>query len=455
MRLLFAAILLGFVASTAAPAAGNDGRRSIKLSPGETRVIDVADAAQVNVSRRGIIHLRFLGDHRWEINALRTGVVMVEVTPATPPTERAAIDTSFMVEVLPRDAARPTRDQIRSAAETTGQFCGLSGIECIEPDIHTGVATDHRIWLAARESCLNRSSCRFHTRLSDAARSTWQKEITEQIAKHFQLLSSSNDLPIIVGSCSPSELAQTRALANHLTGGAESRGEILLHCGPLPEDHRQATPKRIKAWIIVVQRGTTQTSGNDAILSGAASLASTRPGIVSSASFSARLASMLSTHAGRTLGSPVVTLARGRETTAATGGEFRVMYNTDQGEGRDREGWKSWGISFAATLIGDSVDAQNVAYRLELRSRGSATDVDSLATANLTGETVITRDHVTLAGTIDLDATTESTRSPGILASIPIIGPLVQLQSSETSATRLELWIGPETASGPEAAKSE
>jgi hypothetical protein len=401
-------ILLMVWTVMAAHASASNLAKSLDLEVGDIKEIDLENALDVTLSRKGIIHAIHIGQGKWQILALKSGAVLLESS-----------SHSLLITVSTK--------RTRLKNEQPSSLCEIPGISCISWPLVKGDLDDHRLWRAAYAACREDDSCIFAVQLSDVARIQRQSWVRSIIGERWTVETLVDGRIIVSGPCH----AEARSFLRQAFTEDLNLG-LLSHRCPAPEigPHWQ-----LKAWLILKSKLVGDRQGIDVKPLAEASLQSNLHLNVTPEIFRLQLQTMSEKREGQTLAAPTITISNGQDSLTQNGGEFRTDRRGSNGE--LESAWHQHGLRLQVKA--DALGQEDVllSYHATIKSRSDL--AHELSLAEFKNALVIKPGHVTFAGSVNLD--TDLSMEDQRFSEIPIIGPLLRRSGRMDNSQKVELWL--------------
>lgn len=391
------------------------------MTAGESRLLEIPESTgDIWVSRKGILDLSNAGERRWQVTALRAGVVLIKTQTGHTQEHR----------LLVRVQAQPNGSG-RHWPEWLGRLCRGDKVRCsADPCIIGGEVADPRTFRRIFDEIHSRHDCRFEVGLHQDSRDAWASQLTRQIDDPtVRVLFTSTGRPTLEVLC------DDRGRKNAQEDWIDAVTDGLLETGFAVTRCRQD----IETWSLSTQFVALERDQGDQH-----GLKVTVPGPVDIASPTTSLASpkgelMLEHHGrrGKIVAEPVLSLTSHTPAHVVAGRQYRDRY-LGSGKDGDRESWRQTGIDLTVQVLGRSAESVLLDYSVNVSGRIH----DGVhQTQTLQARSVLHPGRLTLVGTIDLLGSGLETRGLGWLSRIPIAGPLLTMQDSHETFTKLLVWF--------------
>ena len=431
---LWGAALVALAAETAGAA-----EPTIHLFPGGATELALPHDATLNVSRRGVVDLHLLGDDRWRVTALHSGVVLIEArAPDAEPHEAVR----YLIDVAPAAEERK-RERGRNVA-LPEWLCAPDLIRC---DSATGIVSGTAPswgWLVqAADACQPAHGCLLQAGLDEAARASWKAALAAFAAPEKISVSAEGFVQFGRPCAEGDGPAPERA---PFPEGLVPKSRLAERCLPAFADPGYELSARIFLVDEADARNLGFDSNVDATLAAGLHVAPT-----ATAAALSRLEALASQHRATVVGEPRLRLLPGRDVTLRAGGEFQVAEFRDEHRGAATNdthervpaaaSWKQTGLEMtvrAGVLQGEAAHLDfDAALRLRARTAGDP----MLTVGSVHSSFDLPLGVPQLAATLDLATDADGGTETPIFARMPLIGPLFQTSAREHARHRLVVWL--------------
>ena len=382
---------------------------SLALAVGDIKEINLEDAVDVSLSRKGIVHAIHIGQGQWQILALRSGAVLLESS-----------SRSLLIHVV-------SRNKTGSKVRQPSSLCEIPGISCVAWPLVKGDVDDQNLWRAANTACREEDMCIFAAHLSDLAKRQRQAWVRAILGDRWTVEILSDGRTIVSGPCH----SDARSLLRQAFGEDMSLGLVVHRC-PSPA----AGPHwKLQAWLILKSKSEGDQRGIDVKPVAGGTLQNNLHINVTPDVFRLQLQSMSESREGQTLAAPTITVSNGQESITQNGGEFRTDVRDSSGD--EVTSWHQHGLKIQATAEALGLEEVLLSFHVNIKSRGD--QAHELSLAEFKNALVIKPGHVTFAGSVNLttDLFTEDQR----FNAVPIIGPLLRRKGRMDNSQKVELWF--------------
>lgn len=398
---------------------------------GEDTEWTFAVGSDLTVSRRGVIDLYHLGDGRWQITALRSGVVVVEANLRSNNSHQLVRRT--VIEVSPR----PDRDGDRSIPSSVQAvptwICASPHISCDESSgVVAGTTSDFRWFRRARAACRTARTCSFQVTLHPKALLIWRQQLAAALGEGFELLELPEQRFVASTFCGRGHRHDREALADALTDGALHNGDLVLNC----QEGDSTSRYQLAARIFLVEESAASQLG----FSDDTQLTLQAPNARATASVMAQLRALARERRAEIVGEPLVHLVANDTVRIMSGGEFQVAdYNGDDNS-QPRASWKQHGLQMNFTVTPLNATTARLAYELTLSAKASGSN-SALNVNALTSSVDLKLAEPQVVALLNLKSEGQSSDKTLHLSNLPILGPLFRLVAEESSRSRLVAWL--------------
>ena len=97
----------------------------IQMHPGETRTIQIGGGESLQVSRRGHLDMQYQGDGKWQLTAMRSGLVMIS------PGDTNSDDFRILIEILADEKNKANQSKSKETKARQSQLILLVNVELL------------------------------------------------------------------------------------------------------------------------------------------------------------------------------------------------------------------------------------------------------------------------------------------------------------------------------------
>lgn len=382
-----------------------------ELSVGDHREMAVRAGIKLEVSRKGIVDLAVVSDEKIQITALRGGYVWIKGVD-----ENGKLTQGWSIHVS-EDVSRG-RDEVPPP-----WACNSGGVQCdVANQRVSGIARSLEVFRELRESSKNLGWL-FEVKLDAAAAEAYRGHLQSVVGPRLVVKSDGSKFTV-EGNCDSKSEGSSGTLRQRL--GAELGNDLVeLKCS-----ERERDQFRLRAKLRLVEDNLASRSGIS-------------PPSEWKFSDSAKedikgLNDVRQTSNDQIVGQPTLRLVTGVKTTATSGGEIFIPANDDRSE---KAGiWRETGLKLQITLQEIRGQMAWLDYTVSLRQ--PADNVSSPMSLHAVEGTIpLQLAMAKLVAVIDFQSNSGGVRGSHLLSMVPIIGPLLRIDSSAKAKSLLQVWF--------------
>lgn len=410
--------------------------RSVRMLPGQVRSVSFPQESSLHVSRRGIIDVAHVGQGRWHLTALRSGIVMI--TADTVQSAGGGDAARLLVEVIAADSVEAGKAAVpESNLIMPPWLCKEPGIRCqSDAGIISGETKSVDWFRRAQTFCRLRSDCRLSVTLDVDTLANWERETAAILGPRYAVSTLGKNLLSVMSYCgdtSSRHSAETEVDA--VTQGGLSEGVIIFRCLEDRNDH----PYQLQIRMFSIQEAEARVLGLDTKINADAAV----PHGISEIELLSKFESMAKDRRVETIAEPVVRIVGNQPIELSTGSEHQVLTSKPPESKATRASsptlWKQLGLKVKVGLTELSRERVRIRYDLSYRDRsGRELDVNM---SEIQSEVICKLGTPTIASILDLRGKGGDKAYVPIFAQIPLIGPLFNRNSYESLKTRMVLWF--------------
>jgi hypothetical protein len=382
----------------------------LQITTGDIQEINLPEAIDVSLSRKGVIHAIHLGDGKWQLLALKQGTVLLETS-----------SRSVLIEVTSR------RKQLKGPPILQSPVCAIPEILCHEWPLVRGEMSDHHRWKAVFATCRDHEPCIFAVQLNDLAKIQREAWIKESLGDRWTLEMRSDGRGFITGPCH----AEAKSRLQKVFQEDMSLG-LIQHVCSSPES---GPNWQLKAWLIMKFNSRAQQHGLHTTSIARGNVNSNLQAVISPELFQMQLHALNEKREGQTLAAPTIAISNGQESMIQNGGEFRTEGRGSNGE--IESSWHQHGLKLIvkAEALGEEDVLLN--FHASIKSRSDL--AHELSLAEFKNALVTKSGQVMFAGSVNLH--TEQSLVHDLFNRVPIMGPLFRRSGKTGNNQDVELWL--------------
>ncbi len=417
--LLFSVVSL---LSRASEEVQKNGVESVQLEVGQTLSRHFPGAKTLQLSRKGLLDLVFLGEQKWQLTALKPGFLILTVLQS-----QEAVSARLHIEIL----AKP-----KSKAEVQTQWLSLCEGAHLHCEAQTGLIsgrTDsflHHWNLQAL--CREEKTCLYGGHLSEKGLQMWKTFLATELHSPFSYeIMPSGSLQFAFDCISQQEWQQKKSMVQLWM---EQQFPFLPPPLVLCRTWQSHVYYRLTFKALLMEKAAAKELGFDNKIQ--AQLFPLTP------TYETRFHNLVHDRKVQIVAEPMIRLNGGIMARAQSGGEFPVLVRKTRGEGQDiiEPTWKEHGIKLEVIALPVSKDRAILRYDFSLKNPTSEGD-RHMQIQRLTSELDIKIGVPFIVGQIDFASDGSRNQSLSLLRSIPIMGPFFKLDFFDKAQTNLYLWV--------------
>lgn len=395
---------------------------SLQLEVGQTLSRHFTGAKTLQLSRKGLLDLVFLGEQKWQLTALKPGFVILTVLQS-----QETVGARLHIEIVPKPKSKTeTQTQWLSLCEGARLTCGG------ETGVISGSTDSFLHHWNLQAICREEKTCLYGGHLSEKGLQGWKTYVAQELQAPFSYeISPSGSLQFTFDCLSQQEWQQKKSMVQHLL---EQQFPFLPPPLVLCRSWDSHLYYRLTFKALLMEKATAKELGFENKIKARV--------FPLTATYETRFHDFIHDRKVQVLAEPMIRLNAGITARAQSGGEFPILVRKTQSEGQDivEPTWKEHGIKLEVTALPFSQNRAILRYDFSLKNPTSE-GANHMQTQRLTSELDVKIGVPFIAGQIDFASDGTRNQSVSLLRSIPIIGPFFKMDFFDKAQTHLYLWL--------------
>ena len=397
--------------------------KQITLFVGQPKTIELNTLEDINLSRRGLINLSFLGNKKWRLTGLKPGFVILSYMTLTSEYEKQLFIT------IKKESSK--KEQI-----FPDWLCLHDGVLCLHEE-HTlkGKVNDPQLFYAAKKICQKLNTCLFKLNLTTQGINALTSKIESSFPPFYQLRVNQRGLIQINITCRSDVTENNKRLK--LLKQASKQMHLDEHVIIICNNLSQPKVFKLRVKVFLMETAAAKKIGFDSLLS--YQLSAKHP--LQNVNFSSQFTPNISQHRLEIIGEPILMMMDGTPAHIQSGGELPFIQSKQSKSQHFKtlHAWKKYGLDLKLTLYERPSDKAWLDYQLTLKTPSKNTAKQRLHSQRLQSMIELIKDKATIAGAVHYLSRINKETSLPFLNKLPIIAPLSRMFLTEK--TKMSLFL--------------
>ena len=400
----------------------SNGIESLQVEVGQTQLRHFPGAKTIQLSRKGLLDLVFLGEQRWQFTALKPGFLILTVLQ-----EQELVSIRLHIEIVQKP---------KSKGEVQSQWLSLCEGAHLQCEAKTGIVggnTDSFLHHWNLQSlCREEKVCLYGGHLSEKGLQAWKLFVARELHSPFSYeITPAGGLQFAFDCLSPQEWQQKKSIVQLWV---QQQFPFLSPPLVLCRSWQSHVYYRLTFKALLMEKAIAKELGFENKFQ--AQILPFAP------IYESRFHDFLHDRKVKIVAEPMIRLNAGITAHAQSGGEFPILVRKIHGEGQDiiEPTWKEHGIKLEVTALPFSQDHAILRYDFSLKNPTSE-GTHHMQIQRLTSELDVKIGIPFIVGKIDFTSDGARNQSISLLRAIPLLGPFFKMEFFDKAQTNLYLWL--------------
>lgn len=384
-----------------ARASGPNSFNQIEILVGETKEIGLEDPIEINLSRKGIVHL-VNSKNKWQITGLKPGFLLITAT-------EKSRKTHIKVRVKSKRFSKSGSPNL-----IPEWICRDQDISCLSGKTLSGNLSSFLKFSRFRAICNESPGCFFGLTLSEPSFAKWESTLAKRLKPYFELFPVDGSRFLIGFNCDRYIEKERGKFVDFLLEGVATNLDYKLVC----TDKLDQNNLRVFAQIFMIKKNIASETGLDFNQN----IIGTPKGLATD--WTSKLLDLEQKNKITVIGKPYLEVFPGQEAMISSGGEHFVFSESSQ-HSSNYSAWKKYGIQLRIKAVPTGAETW-IEYELKLLAPDSSRRQSSHSSNKISSTSVLKNGNMTILGGLNLNSYSSESKSNPLFERIPIIGPIFQ-----------------------------